>query len=196
MTVPDDGSRRDMTQGAVAREDARDARRAGEVSARRAGIAAYVWGVVRLGIGWIFLWAFLDKCFGLGHETESKNSWINGGSPTNGFLSNAATGPFKDLYNDIAGDTWADWMFMLGLLGIGAALMLGIVFRFGVLCGVVMLILMWTAVLPPDSNPFLDDHLIYAATLIGLALVGAEDTLGLGRLWGRVPIVQRWPWLK
>ena len=29
-----------------------------------------------------FLWAFLDKAFGLGYATPSGNAWINGGSPT------------------------------------------------------------------------------------------------------------------
>lgn len=167
-----------------------------EVSARRMSYAAIVWGVARLCIAWIFVWAFLDKLFGLGHETKSENSWLNGGSPTKGFLSNSATGPFEDIYKDIAGQGWADWLFMLGLGGIGGALLLGIVMRFATACGVVLLVLMWTAVLPPNSNPFMDDHLIYAVVLVGLALVGAEDSLGLGRWWGRLGIVQRFPWLK
>ncbi|QXJ27044.1 hypothetical protein AGRA3207_003670 [Actinomadura graeca] len=31
--------------------------------------ARYVWGAARLALGWVFAWAFLDKAFGLGHET-------------------------------------------------------------------------------------------------------------------------------
>src|SRR5690348_5433065 len=54
----------------------------------------YVLAMLRIALGWIFLWAFLDKLFGLGHETTEKAAWINGGSPTKGFLANAATGPF------------------------------------------------------------------------------------------------------
>ncbi|HEX5596734.1 MAG TPA: hypothetical protein VFX61_12075, partial [Micromonosporaceae bacterium] len=42
----------------------------------------YVWATVRLALGWTFLWAFLDKTFGLGHTTEAKDAWINGGNPT------------------------------------------------------------------------------------------------------------------
>jgi thiosulfate dehydrogenase (quinone) large subunit len=34
--------------------------------------ARYVFAGVRLALGWTFLWAFLDKLFGLGHETTSK----------------------------------------------------------------------------------------------------------------------------
>nr|WP_230204906.1 hypothetical protein [Parafrankia elaeagni] len=38
----------------------------------------------RVSLGWIFLWAFLDNLFGLGHETPSAQAWVNGGSPTDG----------------------------------------------------------------------------------------------------------------
>ena len=53
----------------------------------------YMMAATRLALGWVFLWAFLDKTFGLGHETPSDGAWINGGSPTEGFLANAPTGP-------------------------------------------------------------------------------------------------------
>ena len=42
----------------------------------------------------------------------------------------------------------------------------------------------------------MDDHLIYAGVLVLLALTAAGDTLGLGKAWSRLPIVQRLPWLK
>lgn len=158
--------------------------------------ARYVAAGLRLSLGWVFLWAFLDKTFGLGFATEKDGSWLNGGSPTEGFLSFAATGPFQSMYNNIAGAVWADWLFMLGLLGIGAALMLGVTMRIAAGAGALMLFLMWTAVLPPENNPFMDDHLIYAGTLVLLAMVGAGRTLGLGRWWESLPIVQRNSWLK
>ena len=86
-------------------------------------------GVTRLALGWVFLWAFLDKTFGLGYATEGKDAWLDGGSPTFGFLKFGAAGPFKDTYNSIAGDAWADWLFMLGLLGIGLGLLFGVMMR-------------------------------------------------------------------
>jgi thiosulfate dehydrogenase (quinone) large subunit len=58
------------------------------------------------------------------------------------------------------------------------------------------MVMMWSAVLPPASNPFMDDHLIYAAILIVLALLAAGNTLGFGRMWARTPLVQRASWLK
>jgi thiosulfate dehydrogenase [quinone] large subunit len=42
----------------------------------------------------------------------------------------------------------------------------------------------------------MDDHIIYALVLIGLALVGAGNTLGLGRWWAQTALVERFSWLK
>jgi thiosulfate dehydrogenase [quinone] large subunit len=156
--------------------------------------ASYVWAALRIVVGWIFLWAFLDKLFGLGYATPSERAWLNGGSPTRGFLS-GATGPFKDLYTNIAGTAWADWLFMLGLLGIGTALLLGIGMRIAAISGAVLYLLMWTAALPPTTNPIVDDHIVGILVLIGLALVHAGDTFGLGRWWKTQPIVERNTWL-
>ncbi|MFU8871558.1 hypothetical protein [Micromonospora sp. SL4-19] len=167
-----------------------------DVEPTRQKAARYVFAGLRIALGWVFLWAFLDKVFGLGHETAAKNAWINGGSPTKGFLAFGAKGPFEGFYHGIAGAAWADWLFMLGLAAIGLALVLGIGMRVAAVAGVALLVMMWTVVLPPANNPFMDDHLIYAGVLAGLALVGAGNTLGLGRAWARLPIVQRLPWLR
>jgi thiosulfate dehydrogenase [quinone] large subunit len=37
--------------------------------------------VFRVVLGVEFLWAFLDKTFGLGYATPAARAWINGGSP-------------------------------------------------------------------------------------------------------------------
>ena len=165
-----------------------------ETTAQKA--ARYVFAGARLALGWVFLWAFLDKLFGLGHETASARAWTNGGSPTKGFLANSPTGPFKDFYTSFAGEAWADWLFMIGLAGIGAALILGIGMRVAAVTGTALLVMMWSAVLPPENNVFMDDHLVYALVLVGLALVGAGNTLGLGKPWRNIEIVKRNPWLK
>jgi thiosulfate dehydrogenase [quinone] large subunit len=165
-----------------------------ETSPRAATAARYLLAGVRLALGWVFLWAFLDKVFGLGFATPSERSWLNGGSPTNGFLG-SAKGPFKGFYHSIAGTGIADALFMTALLGIGLALMLGIGMRIAAGAGALLTVMMWSAVLPPATNPFMDDHLVYAAILIVLALLGAGNTLGLGRQWAAIPLVQRAPWL-
>jgi thiosulfate dehydrogenase [quinone] large subunit len=159
-------------------------------------VARYAAAAARISLGWVFLWAFVDKTFGLGHETAHADAWIRGGSPTRGFLAFGAAGPFTDFYHSIAGAAWADWLFMAGLLGIGLALMLGVAMRLAAAAGVLLLVLMWTVVLPPDNNPFMDDHLIYAMLLVILAATDAGTTLGLGNVWGRVPLVRRNDWLR
>jgi len=159
-------------------------------------VARYAMAAARISLGWVFLWAFLDKTFGLGHETAHAAAWIRGGSPTKGFLAFGAAGPFKGFYHSIAGAPWADWLFMVGLLAIGVALLLGVTMRLAAGAGALMLVLMWTVVLPPANNPVMDDHLIYAMLLVILAAAGAGATLGLGRAWERLPFVEKNGWLK
>ncbi|MGF0117184.1 hypothetical protein ACQFYA_12790 [Promicromonospora sp. Marseille-Q5078] len=153
----------------------------------------YVGAVIRLSLGWIFLWAFLDKLFGLGRATPPEGAWLDGGQPTAGFLGNATAGPLAGFYQGLAGQAWVDWVFMIGLLGIGMALLLGIGMRIAAVAGALMLVLMWSAVLPPENNPFMDDHLIYALVLVALALGDAGRTLGLGARWQQTSWVRRWP---
>jgi thiosulfate dehydrogenase [quinone] large subunit len=156
----------------------------------------YLLAAIRLALGWIFLWAFLDKAFGLGHDTTTAKSWLNGGSPTKGFLGSAAKGPFTGFYHSIAGTGPADVLFMTALLAIGVALVLGVGIRLAAAAGALLTVMMWTVVLPPASNPFMDDHLVYAAVLVVLALLGAGNTLGFGRLWASTPLVRRAAWLR
>jgi thiosulfate dehydrogenase [quinone] large subunit len=154
----------------------------------------YVWAAARISLGWIFLWAFLDKLFGFGHATPSARAWIHGGAPTKGFLANA-TGPFAGMFHNMAGNAVWDWLFMLGLAGIGTALILGVGMRIATVSGVFMLVLMWAAELPSANNIFMDDHIVYAIVLIGLLLVGAGRTLGLGNAWAGTTVVRRYRWL-
>ncbi|MFI7643648.1 DoxX family membrane protein [Nonomuraea sp. NPDC049400] len=152
----------------------------------------YVWAIARISIGWIFLWAFLDKTFGWGFATPANRAWISGGSPTTGFLKGTGENALGGFFSSLAGQAWVDWLFMAGLLGIGLALILGVGTRIAAATSSIMLVLMWAAELPLANNPFMDDHIIYSIVLVGLALANAGTTLGLGNL----PIVQRNPYLK
>lgn len=149
---------------------------------------------IRLALGWIFLWAFVDKLFGLGHDTTPAKSWLNGGSPTKGFLG-SSTGPFEGFFHAIAGDGLVDVLFMVAMLALGVGLIVGLGMRLVAVVGAFVTVLMWAAVLPPSSNPFMDDHLVYAGVFVLLALLGAGDTFGLGRAWAATPLVRRMPWL-
>ncbi|MEV6873126.1 DoxX family membrane protein [Amycolatopsis sp. NPDC051128] len=150
--------------------------------------------VLRITTGFVFLWAFLDKLFGLGYATPSKGAWISGGSPTKGFLSSVHVGPFESMFHAWAGTWWANTLFMLGLGAIGIAVIAGIGLRLSAIAGSLMMLMMWAAEWPfaqsmstgeatHSTNPIIDYHIIYALVLIALAAASAGHTWGLGRRW-------------
>ena len=172
-------------------------------SARRA-LAA-----LRIGFGLTFLWAFLDKLLALGYSTGKNpetgavdrfgpDAWLNEGNPTFGFLSFGVPedNPFKDFFVSIAGDAWTNWLFMLGLLGIGLALTFGVGIRLAGITGAVLYLAMWVASLPLENNPLIDDHLLGAITVGVLALTLAGDTWGFGKAWAKTDLVRRFPVLR
>ena len=63
--------------------------------------------------------------------------------------------------------------------------------RIAAVSGAALLVMMWSAVLPPANNLFMDDHLIYALSLVLLALIGAGRTFGLGSEWEQHPLRRR-----
>jgi thiosulfate dehydrogenase [quinone] large subunit len=164
--------------------------------------------VLRIGYGVTFLWAFFDKLLGLGFHTGAVTNdegartgidfmakdaaWLNGGSPTEGFLAFGvpAHNPFKDIFNGMAGQPVWDWLFMLGLLGIGFALFTGIAMRMAAAAGALLYMLMYAASVPLENNPIMDDHLAGAIVLVVLALTLAGDTWGAGRKWAKTELVR------
>jgi thiosulfate dehydrogenase [quinone] large subunit len=160
------------------------------VSERRtARVVSITAAVTRISIGFVFLWAFVDKLFGFGFATPSERAWTAGGSPTAGFLS-GVEGPFGGLFQSMSGAAWADWLFMGGLLGIGVALTAGIAMRIAAASGALLLTFMWMASLPLENNPFMDDHLVYAVVLVLLAALSAGDVAGFGAAWRKLPVVR------
>jgi thiosulfate dehydrogenase [quinone] large subunit len=169
--------------------------------------AGYVLAVSRIALGFIFLWAFLDKMFGLGYSTTPAKAWVNGGSPTSGFLGNVEVGPLRSLFTSLAGSVVVDALFMLGMFAVGVALILGIGLRVAAVAATIIMLGMWAAEWPlsmqtfegqpsGSTNPVVDYHLIYALLAIVLAVTAAGRTWGLGRVWESTSLVRRLPWLK
>lgn len=156
--------------------------------------------VLRLATGFIFLWAFLDKTFGLGYATPLERAWVNGGTPAQGYLrSDAVTGPLKDFFISLANPV-TDVLFMVGMLGIGVAVMLGIGLRVSAVAGTILMVFMYLAEWPffpltGSNNPLVEYHIIYALALIVIAATFAGDTWGLGKTWRSISIVRSQPWL-
>ena len=158
-------------------------------------------GVVRILLGFTFLWAFLDKTFGWGFATTK--GWLFGtgeGNPTAGFLKFGVNpnGPFHDFFTNLAPSSpngIVNWLFMGALLGAGVTLVLGVVMRIGCIGSSILLLSMLLAVAPwakyadkggstvASNNPLLDEHIIYAATLMLLMFICAGRYWGLGRWW-------------
>jgi thiosulfate dehydrogenase [quinone] large subunit len=159
-----------------------------------------VLAVLRIATGFIFLWAFLDKTFGLGYSTLPVNAWIHGGTPSQGFLkSPAVVGPFKGFFATIASPT-TDVLFMLGMLAVGVAVILGIGLRVSAIAGTIILLFMYLAEWSfgpnaASTNPVVDYHIIFALSLIVVAVLSAGDAWGLGRSWKRLAVVQNHRWL-
>jgi thiosulfate dehydrogenase [quinone] large subunit len=153
----------------------------------------YLLAALRISMGWIFLWSFADKLFGLGFSTAPENAWLAGGSPTYGFLTHATAGPLAGLYQSMAGAFLVDALFMFGLAGLGVALTLGIGLKIAGIGGSLMMLMMWSAHLPPAQNPLIDQHIVYALVIILLAQTEAGMTWGLGSWWREhvgIPILE------
>lgn len=169
--------------------------------------AWYALALARISLGIIFLWAFIDKMFGLGFATcrdvktdavttMCSKAWINGGSPTDSFLKFAAKGPMKDFYNGLAGNQLVAALFMLGLLFLGIALVTGLGIKIATVSGSILLIMMWSAVLPPENNPILDDHIVYILLLMAVMFGNSNQKLGLGSWWAKQSVVKKMPILQ
>jgi thiosulfate dehydrogenase (quinone) large subunit len=165
-----------------------------------------VLAVARVVIGFTFLWAFLDKLFGLGFATPSSRAWINGGTPAQGFIK-SIEGPFKDVFQIFANPV-GDWLFMIGLLGIGVAMIAGAGLRIAAVAGTLLMLFMFMAEWPTatsvvdgkvvsgSTNPIVDSHWHEALLLIIAAVTLAGDTWGLGKWWGNLGFVKKHRWLR
>jgi thiosulfate dehydrogenase [quinone] large subunit len=164
-------------------------------------------------MGWTFLWAFVDKLLALGFATgrledgtidffAKGSAWLNGGSPTVGFIGFGTDGsPIQSVLHTLTGfqmtdagpqvGAWVDWVYMASMLLIGLGLILGIGTRIAAVGGIIWLALFYGAgAIWPENNPFLDDHVVYAVILVGLILANAGRYYGLGKAWQRVGFVK------
>lgn len=187
----------------------------GDNGVATAGSSKFGWlmlSILRIGLGFVFLWAFLDKLFGLGFATcrtvaedasfsidlMCEKAWLSGGHVTEGYLvyGGNPNSPFHDFFVNLGGDRWTDWPFMLGLLGVGLALMLGIGTRIAAWAGGAMLLFMYMTQMWPANNPILDDHIAYIVAIFAAVwLEFSRQSLGLGAWWRKLPIVKQNPWL-
>ena len=149
-----------------------------------------------MALGWTLLWAFFDKLLGLGYATKSGASWLNGGSPTSGYLTFASAGPLSGFYESLSGNTAVDVLFMAALLLIGGAVLIGIGTKISGYAGALLMLLLWSSRLPPENNPIIDDHIVYAILFFAMTVVKPGRWLGLGEWWSKTSLVKRFPILE
>jgi|WetSurMetagenome_2_1015567.scaffolds.fasta_scaffold289126_2 thiosulfate dehydrogenase (quinone) large subunit len=101
-----------------------------------------------------------------------------------GFLAHS-TGPFAGFYVNISQNPGilaaVNWLVPWGELLIGAALILGVAVRFASLCGIVQMLLFYTASLPPE-NGWISQAIVYMALFAVLMFPGTGYYFGLDNL--------------
>ena len=142
---------------------------------------------LRIIIGFIWLWAFLDKLIGLGFSTSPQKSWLAGNSPTAGFLKFGTNpeSPFASVYIELAKySTLLDPFYMAMLLFVGISLITGIMVRPGSIAGIIFVL-------------SIDDHIIYAIIFLMFIFTNAGIYgWSLGRRYQKISLVQKYPILK
>jgi thiosulfate dehydrogenase [quinone] large subunit len=166
-------------------------------------LAAYSASLLRISLGLVYLWGFIEQAFGVsytntpaagpGHNTSygwhfsynSANGWITSGfshSPTGQYVDKTH-GPLAFIPQNLPTGL-DDFGWMLAIGGLGIALTLGICMNIAGIGGFLLNILLWFSTFPPNSNPIIDGtHTIYAFVLLLLMFLHAGNKWGLGRWW-------------
>ncbi|UCE12162.1 MAG: hypothetical protein JSV04_08125 [Candidatus Heimdallarchaeota archaeon] len=165
-------------------------------------------GVLRIAMGFVFLWPFLDKMFGLGFATSPENSWLAGASPTQGFLQFYGVNqnsPFAFLFSDTLGGVYqlVDIVYMGMLLFAGIGLMTGVLVRISSISTIIFLASVYLSewiIAPAEGtmvfNPLIDEHIIYILILGLFLIIPVGKYLGLGEKWSKLSFVEKFPILQ
>ena len=156
----------------------------------------YVLAVLRIVFGFMLIWAFFDKLLGLGMLTTPEAAIVNGGSPTEYYLSELVSGVFADFFHGHAGNPVLDFLLMAGLLVVGVALLAGFASRLTTVGMCVMMFLMYLLAVPPADNPLVDYHIAYILAMTAIYLLGGFDRLSVNGRWSELGIVRRFPILQ
>jgi thiosulfate dehydrogenase [quinone] large subunit len=159
--------------------------------------------VLRLVLGWVFLFAGGEKLLGLGGSGEpfsafgflkfgTAGSWPGAAegaivNPTQAFWVSLTTNP--------AAMGYIDFIVPVGQLLIGAALILGLATRFAGVMGALMMGFFFVAAWDFGFG-IVNPHFVYGTLALFLAYARAGDIYGLDAFIERLPAVQRAPALR
>ena len=132
--------------------------------------------LLRLLMGWIFLWAGFDKA-------------INGFS-AEGFLTHATSGPLHGWFTDLGANGTAlsvvEPLVTYGQILMGLAIFLGAGTRSALFFAGIMMFLFYLSQFPPEHDLFVDYYLVYIVVYLVLGALGAGRILGLDALVERI----------
>jgi thiosulfate dehydrogenase [quinone] large subunit len=150
----------------------------------------------RIVIGIIFLWAGLEKIIGTGLGTWSAAGFLQYGTGgtlgwplvTGEVAEGTIFNPTHDFWVSLAGNeaamTFIGYLVPLGQVGIGIALILGLLTRFGAAMGTLMMLFFFVAAWDFQFG-IVNQHLTYAVVTAGLGIIGAGNFYGLDASVGR-----------
>jgi thiosulfate dehydrogenase [quinone] large subunit len=109
-------------------------------------------------------------------------------------------------FHSLAGVTAVDWLFMMGLLGVGVALILGVALRPAAISGCAMLAMMYVASWPfakmgggaptGSTNPIVDDHIVSFMALVAIGAFAALSVGMISRRWSALAFVRSHSWIR
>lgn len=161
--------------------------------------------VVRLIMGWGFLFAGLEKIFDLGGSGKPFSAVgflkfaTGGGWP--GVVADAqgnlpVVNPTHDFWVSLAGNgsimPIINFLVVFGETAIGICLILGLATRFASLFGVLMMSLFFVAAWS-FTNGIVNEQLVYLIATATLGVFGAGRYYGLDAVVEKFAIVQRYP---
>lgn len=152
----------------------------------------YALAVFRILSGWIMLWPFFDKLFGLGFQTSPGGGYIDGVSPSS-YVVYVADGVFKEFYTSLAGNWVIDVVMMAALLVLGVTLISGITSKLTTFGMCAFLLVMYSLCIPPTDNPIIDYHILLLVGILATYFLGGYEKLSLHPWWSGTWIVKRFP---
>jgi thiosulfate dehydrogenase (quinone) large subunit len=177
----------------------------GRVRLTRGG--ATMASLLRIGLGLLYLWAFISQGFGVMYtntdsaegtapgaveygwhfDVDTDQGWITSGfehSPTAPYVD-STHGPTAWIVQELpTGVDDFGWIFAIG--GLGIALTLGIFMKIAGWGGFLLNLLIWFAAFPPSNNPVIDgEHMAFAFAILLLMFLHAGNHWGLGKWWCR-----------
>lgn len=142
--------------------------------------------LLRVSMGWIFLWAGFDKLF---------NDFTAAG-----FLVNGTSGPLESTWVSLGKSESAlaiiDPLVIWGQIAIGLALISGAATRLTLIFAAAMMFLFYLAQFPPEHDLFMDYFLVYIIVYMVLGAVGAGRIMGIDKSIENTKFVKKNMWIK